>query len=81
MFEMLFIYIIFLFIPFAFYYWKDKPEFWVPIVYCSSMMTLFPIAIPNVGSIYRYRYIYLMILITILIISGYKYVYKKFFTK
>jgi len=79
MFEMLFIYIIFLFTPVAFYYWKNKPEFWVPIIYCSSMMTLFPIAIPNVGSIYRYRYIYLMILITILIISGYKFIYKKFF--
>ena len=81
MFEMLFIYITFLFIPLAFYYWKNKFELWVPIIYCSSMMILFSIAIPNVGSIYRYRYPYLMILITILIISGYKFIHKTFFTK
>ena len=81
MLEMLFIYITFLFIPLAFYYWKNKPELWVSIIYCSSMMTLFTIAIPNVGSLYRYRYPYLMILITILVISGYKFIYKIFFTK
>ena len=74
---MLLIYISYIFIPLAFFYWMKKAEFWVPLFFCSSMITIFAIAIPNVGTIYRYRYPYLMILVTILIISGCKYIYKK----
>ena len=76
-FEMLLIYIIFLFIPAAFFYWKNKIEFWIPIMFCTSVMTLYAIAIPNIGAIYRYRYPYLMILITILIVSACNFIYRR----
>jgi len=79
MFEMSLVYISFLFFPLIFKYWAKRPELWIALFYCSSMMTLYALVVPNIGTIYRFRYSYLMILISILIISGYKYIYKKYF--
>jgi len=76
-FEMLLIYILFLFIPIAFFYWRNRVEFWIPIIFCGSVMTLYATAVPNIGAIYRYRYPYLMILITILIVSACNFIYRR----
>ena len=81
MFEMIFIYTTYLFFPLIFIYWLKRSEFWIAVLYCSSMMTLYAIAVPNVGTLYRFRYPYLMILMSILIISGYKFFYKKILYK
>ena len=81
MFEMIFIYTTYLFFPFIFIYWLKHSEFWIAVLYCSSMMTLYAIAVPNIGTLYRFRYPYLMILMSILIISGYKFFYKKYYIK
>ena len=79
MFEMLLAYISYLFFPLIFKYWLNRAELWIALFYSSSVMTLYAIAVPNIGTIYRFRYAYLMILITILIVSGYRFIYKKYF--
>lgn len=68
MFEMLIIYFILIFLPFALWKWKMKTELWVAFIYCYSMMLMFSISIPNVGTLYRYRYGFFMIIITIVLV-------------
>jgi len=68
MFEMIAIYIAIIFLPFSLWKWKMRPEIWVAFTYCYSMLLLFSLSFPNVGTLYRYRYAFLMIIITILIV-------------
>jgi len=65
MFEMIFIYIALVFLPYALWRWKMKPELWVAMTYSYSMLLFFSMSFPNIGSLYRYRYAFLMIIITI----------------
>tara|TARA_B100000029_G_scaffold451293_1_gene475796 strand:- start:76 stop:891 length:816 start_codon:yes stop_codon:yes gene_type:complete len=79
MFEMLLAYISYIFFPLIFKYWINRAEMWIALFYSSSVISLYATVVPNIGTLYRFRYAYLMILITILIISGYKFFYKKYF--
>jgi len=53
-----------------------KPEIWVAFIYCYSMLLLFSISFPNVGTLYRYRYAFLMVIITIVLVYALDFFHK-----
>ena len=70
MLEMLATYLALAALPFAFWRWRRRVELWVAAAFCSSVMLVYAVSIPNVGTLYRVRYGYLMVFITIGILAG-----------
>jgi hypothetical protein len=59
--EMCAVYFSLLFLPYAFWGWRNRVEFWMPITFSLIMILTYSYATPNVGSLYRLRYGFLMI--------------------
>lgn len=62
-FEMLVIYFCLAGLPI--YIWRNRhqPAVWVVVLVCTSILTVYALTIPNLGSLYRFRYPYLMPLV------------------
>ncbi len=63
--EMTFIYIMYPFIVYGIWLWRNKIEMWVTYIFCTFMMLPIVYSVPNVGTVYRYRYGYLMLMVAI----------------
>lgn len=59
-FEMIGIYISYLFLFYALWYWRKRIEIWIIIFFSTAMMLSYSLVIPNVGTLYRNRYVFLM---------------------
>ena len=64
-FEMIIVYISLLGIPFAILCFYRRSEFWVILIFCSSIMLIYGFEIPNAGTLYRMRYGFIMMLVAI----------------
>ncbi len=60
--EMLGVYLALVLLPLAFWLWYRRPEFWTAVLFCTGMMTIYGLAITNIGALYRYRYPFIMTL-------------------
>ncbi len=63
--EMLANYGLMLGIPIALWAWRRKAEMWAIIAFCSSVMLVYGVSSPNVGTLYRVRYGYLMVFLSL----------------
>lgn len=63
--EMIGVYLALLFLPYALWRWRQRLEMWLILVFCSSLLLIFTIAVPNLGTLYRMRYSFLMILVAL----------------
>lgn len=63
MLEMSATYIALLFLPFAIWHWRNRGEMWVMLTASLSIIVLYAVTTPNIGTLYRVRYGYLMMLI------------------
>lgn len=61
--EMLFSYFCLIGLPLFIWQQKKSVPFWVVIFLCTSMLIIYAMIIPNIGSLYRFRYPYYMPLI------------------
>jgi hypothetical protein len=68
--EMIGAYLALLFLPWAIWYWRRYIEIWVILFFCCSMILLYAIGVPNLGTLYRMRYGFWMTAIA-LGIAGY----------
>jgi len=64
-FEMIIVYISLLGIPLAILCFYRRSEFWVILIFCSSIMLVYGLLIPNAGTLYRNRYGFIMMLVAI----------------
>lgn len=58
--EMSLVYLALLGFPFAIWKWGGQIEMWVLIIFCSAMLIVYALSVPNMGTLYRFRYAYLM---------------------
>jgi hypothetical protein len=58
--EMSIVYLMLIFLPVSIYFWRQKPILWIVFIFCFFLITVFTIAIPNLGALYRIRYSFLM---------------------
>jgi hypothetical protein len=68
--EMLVLYGGLFLLPYAVVRWRRRPELWIVIVLCSSMMLLYALVVANVGTLYRMRYPYIMTLLAVSLAGG-----------
>lgn len=61
-FEMIFLYFCLLGIPFAAYSFRTRPEFWVVMIFCTSILMVYGFGMPNAGTLYRMRYGFIMMI-------------------
>jgi hypothetical protein len=61
--EMTGVYLALLFLPYALWRWRQHLELWITLIFCSSLLLVFTIGVPNVGTLYRMRYGFLMTLV------------------
>jgi hypothetical protein len=64
-FEMIIVYICLLGMPLAIWCFYRRSEFWVIIIFCSSILLIYGFGMPNAGTLYRMRYGYMMILVAV----------------
>jgi putative peptidoglycan lipid II flippase len=62
-FEMLIAYFCLIGFPLFLWEYRGKPEMWVIVFVCTSMLIVYAMIIPNQGSLYRFRYPYYMPLV------------------
>jgi hypothetical protein len=62
-FEMLFVYFCLLGLPIFLWHHRKHPPVWIILFVCTSMLIIYAMLIPNLGSLYRFRYPYLMPLV------------------
>ncbi len=65
MLEMSATYVALLFLPVAVWIWRRRGEMWVVLSAGLSIMILYAVTTPNIGTLYRVRYGYIMLLITL----------------
>lgn len=58
-------YLAFIFLPYAIWHWRWRIEMWLILSFCSGMVLIYAVAIPNIGTLYRLRYGYLMTLVAL----------------
>jgi len=58
--EMILVYAAFLCLPCAVWRWRKRVELWVLLFFCTGMLVIYALGVPNVGTLYRFRYAYLM---------------------
>lgn len=61
--EMIVTYAALLFLPVAIWLWRRRAEIWIAATYSLTVLTIYAIATPNIGTLYRVRYCYLMVLV------------------
>ncbi len=55
--EMAVVYVLLLLgLPLAVIRWRARVEFWICVLFCSALVTIFAYVTPNVGTLYRLRY-------------------------
>lgn len=62
-FEMVFVYFCLIGLPFFLWHHREYSAVWIIIFVCTSMLIIYAMIIPNIGSLYRFRYPYLMPLV------------------
>jgi hypothetical protein len=78
--EMIIIYICLVGLIYSLWRFRTKIETWVLSVITTGMLIIYPMAVPNVGSLYRFRYPYLMPLVC-LGLFGVIFFYQHYFQK
>ncbi|HEY9634152.1 MAG TPA: hypothetical protein V6D14_12130 [Coleofasciculaceae cyanobacterium] len=63
--EMTGVYLALIFLPYTLWHWRQRLEVWVILVFCASLMIVYTLAIPNIGTIYRMRYGFIMTLVAL----------------
>jgi hypothetical protein len=64
-FEMIVVYFVLLFLPYALWHWRKRIEIWIIFIFCIYIMCVLGLVICNIGSLYRTRYVYIMILVAL----------------
>ena len=77
--EMTAYYLILPFILISIFILRRKIELWIIVIFSTSMMVLFGISTPNIGTLYRMRYVYLMLLVSLALTTLFDYLYKHYF--
>lgn len=62
-FEMIFVYFCLIGLPSFLWHHREHPPVWIILFICTSMLVIYAMLIPNLGSLYRFRYPYLMPLV------------------
>ena len=63
--EMLIVYLCLAGLLPGFFFWKQKPAFYVLILICGFFLLLYGMTVPNIGTLYRFRYPFLMCLVSL----------------
>ena len=63
--EMSIIYGALAFLPFALWRWRRRVEMWVALIFCGSLILIYAMGTPVVGTLYRIRYAYLMLFVAL----------------
>ena len=63
--EMGFVYVLFLFLPFGLLRWRKSSTLYLVLLYSLFFLTIYAIATPNVGNLYRFRYPFFMLLVSL----------------
>ena len=70
MFEMAAVYGALLFVPVALWQSRRRPEIWVAVLICGSMLLVLGLSWPIVGALYRVRYAYLMVFVALGVVGA-----------
>lgn len=79
-FEMIGIYISYIFLIYALWYWRKRIEIWIIVIFSTGMMLSYSLVIPNIGTLYRNRYVFLMTVMALGIAGIVKLLEKNFST-
>lgn len=63
--EMIGVWVALVFLLYALWRWRRRPEFWVLTSFCFGLMVAYGLVVTNVGSLYRLRYGFLMTLVAV----------------
>lgn len=77
--EMVFFYLLLPFLIISFYLYRSKIELWIIFSFSYSMMVLYSLCMPNVGTLYRMRYVYLSLFIILGMITLFDHLHNKNF--
>jgi len=58
--EMVVSYIIWFGLPFTLWFFRKRPELWIMAIFCTSMLLIYVMGTPNIGSLYRFRFPFVM---------------------
>jgi hypothetical protein len=61
--EMLLVYAALLGLPYFIWQKRKQVELWVVLFFCTGMLVIYALGVPNVGTLYRFRYVYLMTMV------------------
>jgi hypothetical protein len=61
--EMLLVYAALLGLPYFIWQKRKQVELWVVLFFCTGMLVIYALGVPNVGTLYRFRYAYLMTMV------------------
>jgi hypothetical protein len=61
--EMLLVYAALLSLPYLIWHKRKQVELWVVLFFCTGMLVIYALGVPNVGTLYRFRYAYLMTMV------------------
>ena len=50
--------------------WRRRAELWIVVLPCLAMLTLYSLAVPNLGALHRFRYGFLMTLVGLGVAGG-----------
>ncbi|MDH4099964.1 MAG: hypothetical protein OEV28_05260, partial [Nitrospirota bacterium] len=64
-FEMLGVYFCLIFLPYAIWFWRQKAEVWLVLIYCVPPLLMQGVVVANIGTLYRLRYGFLMALVAL----------------
>ena len=68
--EMSVVYGALVFLPFALWRWRHRVEMWVAVIFCGSLILVYAMGTPNVGTLYRVRYAYLMLFVALGVLAA-----------
>jgi hypothetical protein len=58
--EMVFIYISYVGLLYAIWIWRRAPGLWIFLIFCMGMITIYALAVANVGTLHRFRFGFVM---------------------
>jgi hypothetical protein len=61
--EMLLVYAALLGLPYIIWQKRKQVELWVVLFFCTGMLVIYALGVPNVGTLYRFRYAYLLTMV------------------
>jgi hypothetical protein len=61
--EMLLVYAALFGLPYLIWHKRKQVELWVVLFFCTGMLLIYALGVPNVGTLYRFRYVYLMTMV------------------